>query len=114
MNQGIRTVIYPIRDVAKAKKLFSQLLGVQPYMENPYYVGFQAGEQEIGLDPHGLQQGMLGPLGYYHVDDIRKTLQSLQEAGAQVRQDIKDVGGGKLIASVVDPDGNVIGLIQMP
>ena len=114
MNQGIRTVIYPVRDIEKAKNLFSKLLGVQPSMEYPNYVGFQTGEQEIGLDPNGIKQGMLGPLGYYHVDDIRKTLRSLQEAGAQVRQEIKDVGGGKLIASIVDPDGNVIGLIQMP
>ena len=114
MNKGIKTIIYPVRDIVKAKKIYSELLGVQPSMEYPNYVGFHVDGQEIGLDPNGLKQGMLGPLGYHHVEDIRKTLQSLLEAGAQPRQEIKDVGGGKLIATVTDPDGNIIGLIQMP
>jgi len=114
MNNGIRTVIYPVRDLEKANKLFSRLLGIQPYMEYPNYAGFQVGDQEIGLVPNGLQQGMLGPLGYYSVDDIRKTLENLLEAGAQTCQEIKDVGGDKLVTTVISLDGNHIGLIQMP
>ena len=114
MNQGIGTVIYPVKDIARAKKLFSKLLGVEPYMDEPYYVGYQVGNQDIGLDPNGFSQGMTGPVSYYHVSDIEKTLQSLQEVGAQVMQDVKNVGGGKLIASVKDTEDNIIGLIQLP
>jgi predicted enzyme related to lactoylglutathione lyase len=109
MNQGIRTVIYPVRNIAQAKALYSTLLGVEPYMDEAYYVGFRVGDQDIGFDPNGHRQGMTA---YYHVDDIQKRLQLLLDAGAQTQQDIKDVGGGKLTAVVKDADGNVIGLIQ--
>ena len=78
-------------------------------MEGVYYVGFRIGDKEIGLDPNGHKQGMTG---YYHVDDIKKSLQSLLDAGAQVQKEVKDVGGGRLTASVKDVDGNIIGLIQ--
>ena len=114
MNQGIRTIIYPVKDIAQAKTLFSKLLGIQPIMDEPYYVGYKVGDQEIGLDPNGHHQGMTGPVGYYHVDDIQKSLQILLDAGAQIQQAVKDVGGGKLIATVKDADNNIIGLIQMP
>ncbi len=112
--QGIRTFIYPVKDIAQAKALYGKLLGVEPYMDEAYYVGFRLGDQEIGLDPHGHKQGMTGPVGYYQVDDIKKSLQILLDAGAQVHQDVKDVGGGKLIATVKDADSNIIGLIQVP
>src|SRR3989449_11078489 len=111
MNQGIRTVIYPVTDIAQAKTLFSKLLGVEPYADEPYYVGFRVGDQEIGLDPNGHNQGMTA---YYHVNDIKKSLQLLLDAGAQAQQEVKDVGEGKLIASVKDADSNIIGLIQPP
>jgi predicted enzyme related to lactoylglutathione lyase len=111
MNQGIRTVIYPVKDIGQAKTLFSKLLSVAPYADAAYYVGFRVGDQEIGLDPIGHKHGMTA---YYHVDDIKKDLQLLLDAGAQVQQEIKDVGGGRLIASVKDADGNIIGLIHSP
>jgi predicted enzyme related to lactoylglutathione lyase len=114
MNQGIGTVIYPVKDLARAKKLFSKLLGVEPIMDEPYYVGYQVGNQDIGLDPNGFNQGMTGPVSYYHVSDIKGTLQALQAVGAKVIQEVIDVGGGKLIASVKDTEGNSIGLIQLP
>jgi len=114
VNQGIRTVIYPVQDIARAKTLYSKLLGIEPLMDEAYYVGFKVGDQDIGLDPNGHKQGMTGPVGYYHVDDIKKSLQLLLEAGAQAQQGVRDVGGGKLIASVRDADSNVIGLIQSP
>ena len=114
MIQGIRTFIYPVKDLAQAKMLYGKLLGVKPYADEAYYVGFRVGNQEIGLDPNGHNQGMTGPVGYYHVDDIKKSLQLLLDAGAQAQQDVKDVGGGKLIATVKDEDGNMIGLIQLP
>jgi predicted enzyme related to lactoylglutathione lyase len=114
MTEGVQTIIYPVKDIAQAKKVYSALLGVKPIMDEPYYVGFRVGGQDIGLDPSGHQQGMTGPVGYYHVADIQKSLKALTDAGAQTVQEVKDVGGGKLIASVKDADGNDIGLIQMP
>ena len=114
MNQGIRTFIYPVKDIAQAKTLYSKLLGVEPYMDEAYYVGFRIGDQEIGLDPFGYNKGMTGPVGYCQVDDINNSLQSLLDAGAKVHEEIKDVGGGKLTASVKDPDGNIIALMQNP
>jgi predicted enzyme related to lactoylglutathione lyase len=83
-------------------------------MDEPYYVGFRLGDQEIGLDPHGHSQGMTGPVGYWHVDDIQEILKLLLDAGAETQRVVRDVGGGKLIASVKDADGNSIGLIQSP
>jgi predicted enzyme related to lactoylglutathione lyase len=112
MNQGIKTIIYPVKDIAQAKALYQQLLGVEPYMDAPYYVGFKVGDQQIGLNPNGHNEGMTGPLSYYHVDNIQQALQQLLDAGAQTVQDVKDVGGGRLIASVKDADGNVIGLLS--
>lgn len=111
MNQGVKTIIYPVKDLAAAKELFAKLLGVEPYADAPYYVGFRVGDQEVGLDPNGHKEGMTT---YYQVDDIKKSLQELLDAGAKVVQDVKDVGDGKLIASVKDPDGNIIGLTQLP
>ena len=89
-------------------------MGIEPYVDETYYVGFRVGDQEIGLDPNGHSKGMTGPVGYWHVNDIKKSLQSLLDAGAQIQQEVKDVGAGRLIASVKDADGNVIGLIQSP
>jgi predicted enzyme related to lactoylglutathione lyase len=114
MNQGIRTFIYPVTDIAQAKALYSTLLGVEPYKDEAYYVGFKVGDQDIGLDPNGHKQGMLGPVGYFHVSDIKNSLRSLLDAGAQVHQEVRDVGGGKLIASIKDASSNIIGLMQLP
>src|SRR5437868_11501718 len=112
MNKGIQLLVFPVEDVARAKALYSTLLGTEPYADAPYYVGFRVGDQEIGLDPNGHKSGMTGPVGYFEVDDIKKTLQLLLDAGAQVQQGVKDVGGGKLIATVKDADGNPIALAQ--
>jgi len=111
MTQGIRTIIYPVKDIARARTLFGKLSGVEPYADEPYYVGFRVGDQDIGLDPHGHEEGMTA---YWHVDNIKTSLQLLVETGAETLQDIKDVGGGRLIASVKDADGNIIGLLQSP
>jgi predicted enzyme related to lactoylglutathione lyase len=114
MTSGIKTVIYPVKDLTRAKALYGKLLGVAPYADEPYYVGFRVGDQEIGLDPNGHRQGLAGPLGYWHVDDVEETLKRLLDAGAEPQQAVKDVGGGKLIATVKDADGNMIGLVQSP
>jgi predicted enzyme related to lactoylglutathione lyase len=112
MTEGIKTIIYPLKDLAKAKTLYSELLGVEPYMDEAYYVGFNIEGQDVGLVPHGQSQGMTGPVGYWHVDDIKRSVKALLDAGAEAHQEVKDVGRGKLIASVKDADGDVIGLIQ--
>ncbi|MBA3870490.1 MAG: glyoxalase [Anaerolineae bacterium] len=109
MNQGVKTVVYPVKDLAKAKVLFTALLGVEPYADAPYYVGYKVAGQDIGLDPNGHKHGMTP---YYQVDDIKQSLQALLAAGATSVQDVTDVGGGKLIAVVKDTDGNIIGLTQ--
>src|SRR6266516_4283525 len=112
MSEGLTTIIFPVKDLAKAKAVYNGLLGVQPIMDQPYYVGYRVGGQDVGLDPNGHRSGMTAPIGYWNVDDINSTLTALLEAGAEPVQEVKDVGGGKLIASVKDPDGNVIGLLQ--
>jgi predicted enzyme related to lactoylglutathione lyase len=94
--------------------LYGTLLGAEPYADAPYYVGFKVGDQEIGLDPNGHRQGLTGPIPYWEVDDAKSSLQALVDAGAQVQQDVKDVGGGKLVAIAKDADGNLIGLTQSP
>ena len=114
MTSGMRTVVYPVKDLAQAKTLYGKLLGVVPYADEAYYVGFRVGDQELGLDPNGHSQGMTGPIGYWEVDDIKESLELLLDAGAEVQQEIKDVGGGKLIASVKDADANITGLAQSP
>ncbi|HWE66303.1 MAG TPA: VOC family protein [Acidimicrobiales bacterium] len=114
MNEGIKTLVVPVKDIAQAKALYSTLLGVEPYTDEAWYVGFRLGGLEVGLDPNGHRQGMTGPVAYSYVDDIEKTVQSLVEAGAVTNQAATDVGGGMLRALVTDADGNVIGLIQPP
>jgi predicted enzyme related to lactoylglutathione lyase len=114
MTEGIKAIIYPVKDLAKAKSLYGELLGVEPDMDEPYYVNFNVEGKDVGLDPNGHGQGMTGPVLYWHVDDIEKSLKDLLEAGAMTQQEVRDVGGGKLIASVEDADGNAIGLHQSP
>ncbi|MCT2590798.1 glyoxalase [Streptomyces sp. N2-109] len=112
MTKGVQTIIYPVDDLARAKAVFRALLGTDPYMDESYYVAFSAGGQDVGLDPHGHSKGMTGPVGYWHVEDINGSVRLLLDAGAESLQEVQDVGGGKLTASVLDADGNVIGLIQ--
>ena len=107
MSQGIKAVVYPVTDLARARATFQKILGVEPYADQPYYVGFRVGGLDIGLDPNGHTAGMTA---YYAVDDIKQSLQALLDAGARIEQEIKDIGGGGLIASVRDADGNIIGL----
>ncbi|MFI1926145.1 MULTISPECIES: VOC family protein [Streptomyces] len=114
MSAGMQTIIYPVKDLARAKALFSALLDVEPYADEPYYVGFKAAGQDVGLDPNGHAKGMTGPVPYWHVTDLRERLAALVAAGAELLQDAQDVGGGRLIAFVKDADGNLVGLLQDP
>jgi predicted enzyme related to lactoylglutathione lyase len=112
MTEGVKTIIYPVKDLDRAKALFTALFGSAPGSDTPYYVGWKVAGQDVGLDPNGHAHGLSGPVPYWHVDDIAGSVQALVAAGGEVLQDAKDVGGGKLIAWVKDADGNVIGLLQ--
>ncbi|GLX09579.1 VOC family protein [Microbispora sp. NBRC 16548] len=111
-TQGIRTVLHPVSELAKAKAVYAALLGVRPQTDSSYYVGFEAEGQHIGLVPGGGPQGMTSPVAYWHVPDIEARLAELIAAGAVVKEAAHEVGGGRLVATVTDPDGNVLGLLQ--
>ncbi|TXC99961.1 VOC family protein [Streptomyces sp. ISID311] len=111
-TQGIKTVLHPVSDLAAAKEVYTALLGVPPQADEPYYVGFDVAGQHIGLVPGGGPQGMTSPVAYWHVPDIEAKLAELTAAGATLKESARDVGGGRLVATVTDPDGNVLGLLQ--
>src|SRR6476469_1513213 len=110
--QGIKTVLHPVSDVEKAKVVYTALLGVEPSADSAYYVGFDVAGQHIGLLPAGGPQGLASPVAYWHVDDIEAKLAEVTAAGATVKDAPKEVGGGRVVASVIELDGNVLGLIQ--
>src|SRR5262249_53772162 len=112
MTHGVKTIIIPVHDLAAAKALYGIVLGVEPYSDEPYYVGFRVGDQEIGLDPNGHNHGMSATVGYCQGDDAAASLSQAVAAGWRTRQDVKDVGGGGLAAIVEDTDGNVLGFLQ--
>jgi predicted enzyme related to lactoylglutathione lyase len=111
-NFGIKTVLHPVTDLTAAKAVYTALLGVQPQADSPYYVGYDVADQHIGLLPGGGPQGMTSPVAYWHVADIEATLAAVTAAGAIVKEPAHDVGGGRLVATVTDTDGNVLGLLQ--
>jgi predicted enzyme related to lactoylglutathione lyase len=111
-TEGVRTILHPVSDLAKAKPVYAALLGVEPASDAPYYVGFEAAGQQIGLVPGGGPQGITSPVAYWHVADIAAKLAEVTAAGATVKESPHDVGGGRLVATFTDPDGNVLGLVQ--
>jgi predicted enzyme related to lactoylglutathione lyase len=112
-TQGIKTVLHPVSDLAAAKPVYTALLGVEPSADADYYVGYDAEGQHIGLVPGGAQ-GMTSPVAYWHVPDIEAKLAEVTAAGATVKDPVRNVGGGRLVATFADPDGNVLGLLQDP
>ena len=110
--QGIKTVLHPVSDIEKAQAVYTALLGVAPQTDSSFYVGYDVAGQHIGLLPGGGPQGLTSPVAYWHVDDIEAKLAEVTAAGATIKDAAKEVGGGRVVASVVDPDGNVLGLIQ--
>jgi len=110
-TQGIQTVLHPVADLAQATALYAALLGVKPMAESEYYVGFETAGQHIGLVPKG-PQSPESQTAYWHVDDIEAKLAEVTAAGATVKDSPRDVGGGRLVASFTDLDGNVLGLVQ--
>jgi predicted enzyme related to lactoylglutathione lyase len=113
-TQGIKTVLHPVSDLGPAKAVYTALLGVAPQTDSPFYVGFDTNGQHVGLVPGGGPQGMTSPVAYWHVADIEAKLAEVTAAGAAVNEPARDVGGGRLVATITDPDGNVLGLIQDP
>jgi predicted enzyme related to lactoylglutathione lyase len=113
-TQGIKIVLHPVSDLAVAKGVYAALLGVAPQADSAYYVGFEAEGQHIGLLPAGGPQSMTSPVAYWEVRDIEAKLAEVTAAGATVKDAPRDVGGGRLVATVTDPDGNVLGLVQDP
>jgi predicted enzyme related to lactoylglutathione lyase len=111
-TMGVKTVLHPVSDLEAAKKVYTALLGMAPQADSPYYVGYEAEGQQIGLVPSGGPQGMTSPVAYWHVADIEAKLAEVTAAGATVKEAPHDVGGGRLVASFTDSDGNVLGLIQ--
>lgn len=108
MAQNIPLIVYPTKDLAKAKQFYSTFLGTEPYVDGDYYVGYKMGNLEVGLDPNGT-----AIISYIDVDDIVASLETLKEVGAEVVKDSTDVGAGLLIAQV-KVDGTIFGLRQRP
>lgn len=114
MVQGLRTVIYPVTDLAQAKAWYSQVLEKEPYFDESFYVGFSVGGFELGLIPEGTP-GTSGALAYWGVSDAVSELTRLAAlGGAVVHEAVKDVGGGIKVAAIQDPFGNIFGIIENP
>ena len=111
-TRGITTVLHPVSDLAAAKAVYTALLGGPPQADSSYYVGFEVAGQQIGLVPGGGPQGMTSPVAYWQVADIEAKLAEVTAAGATVKEPAHDVGGGRLVATFTDPDGNVLGVLQ--
>jgi predicted enzyme related to lactoylglutathione lyase len=113
-TMGIKTVLHPVSDLPKARAVYEALLGIAPQADSDYYVGFDVEGQHIGLVPSGGPQGMTSPVTFWEVPDIEAKLAEVTAAGAAVKEPAHGVGGGRLVATFTDPDGNVLGLLQDP
>ncbi len=114
MFLGLRTVIYHVDDVAKAKAWYAAVLGVEPYFDQPFYVGFSVGGFELGLQPDEPSARGDNAVAYWGVSDAKKSFELLLQLGAKKHSEVQDVGGGILVATVLDPFGNVLGIIENP
>jgi predicted enzyme related to lactoylglutathione lyase len=116
MFKGLRTATYEVKDLAKAKAWYANVLGIQPYFDQPFYVGFNVGGYELGLVPGREEHPTREPAGiaYWGVEDVATAYKRLIDLGATTQEPVKDVGGGIFIGSVRDPFGNVLGVIQNP
>jgi predicted enzyme related to lactoylglutathione lyase len=113
---GLRTVIYHVPDLQRAKAWYAQAFGAQPYFDEPFYVGFNVGGYELGLDPDpkGVAPGAGGAVAYWGVPDLDAAVRHFTAAGASLETPIQDVGGDIRVATVADPFGNLVGLIENP
>ncbi len=113
---GLRTVGYKVADITKAKEWYSLALGIKPYFDEPFYVGFNVVGYELGLQPEDdpAERGAANVLAYWGVDDVKATYEQLIELGATPFEDPMDVGEGIVVAAVKDPWGNAFGMIYNP
>ncbi len=113
---GLRTAIYHVDDLAKAKAWYSEALATAPYFDEPFYVGFNVGGYELGLNPDvaKVKPGAGGAVVYWGVIDADAALARLLALGARPHEEVQDVGGGIRVATVLDPFGNVLGIIENP
>ena len=112
--RGLRTVIYKVDDLARAKTFYSTVTGRAPYFDEPFYVGYDVDGFELGLDPDVSTQspGTGGSCAYWRVDDIKASHGYLVALGAKSRSVPQNVGGTIVVSTLTDPFGNLIGLIQ--
>ena len=113
MILGLRTALYPVTDLDAGKRWYSDIFGKVPYFDEPYYVGFNIGGFELGLIPDG-SPGRSGARVYWGVYDAARELERLLTLGAKLHEPVQDVGGGIKAATVVDPFGNILGIIENP
>ena len=115
MIQGLRTVIYDVTDIGKAKAWYTDVFGKPPYFDQPFYVGFNVGGYEFGLRPAD-KPVITGNnvLTYWGVEDAAKAFEMLIEKGGEVYEPLQDVGDGIIVATIKDPFGNIFGIIQNP
>lgn len=117
MIRGLQTVVYGVADIGKAKDWYTQVLGNPPYFDQPsFYVGFNVGGYELGLDPNAspVSKGSTAVVAYWGVDDIHSEYQRLLTLGAREHVAVRDVGEGILVGTVIDPFDNLFGLIHNP
>ncbi len=112
---GLASAVHVVPDLEAAADWYEQALGLTPYFEETYYVGFRIGGQELGLVPHeeGMDTGAGGAVPYWIVADVEQAVDQLVQAGATSIMPVMDVGGGTFVATVADPYGNSIGLIEI-
>ena len=116
MFRGLRTAIYNVGDMDRAKEWYGAVLGIRPYFDEPFYVGFDVGGFELGLQPDepGAPRTSTGVVAYWGVDDADAAFGRLLELGATGHSGVQDVGDGIRVATVLDPYGNVLGVIENP
>ncbi len=116
MFRGLRTAIYNVGDIDRAKEWYGVVLGIRPYFDEPFYVGFDVGGFELGLQPDdpGALRASTGVVAYWGVDDADAAFGRLLELGATGHSGVQNVGDGIRVATVLDPYGNVLGVIENP
>ncbi|HWD70991.1 MAG TPA: VOC family protein [Actinomycetota bacterium] len=112
MLLGLRSAIYAAPDLAAAKAWWTEVLGKEPYFDQPFYVGFEVGGYELGLDPNG--DPATSPLTYWGVADAEEAVASLLALGAKLHAGVREVGEGIKLGSVRDRSGSVVGVIENP
>lgn len=114
MLNGIASIIFPTKDIDVDKAFWSAALNVEPYFDQPFYVGFKSDGRELGLDPDAASEGLPYPVSYWITEDLRASLAALIRAGASQNGAVRDVGEGVLLVTLTDPSGNIFGLLERP